>query len=182
MVDHNGRICYTCSVVNHLGANSMSKLFTFAGTCTENNATVYKFANDAKRAKALERFGCTNVNMIELPKAMDKDAAIAYLAQVGMTASKAPRVAKTAKPAKTATVKVTKSKSQVKIAKSKTATADPLGRDEYDKAVLNWEANEMPVRSFAEWKRDVVAADKFFAKCKDKLDKKIAAGAWHIGA
>lgn len=159
----------------------MSKLFTFAGTCTENNATVYKFANDAKRAKALERFGCTDVNMIELPKAMDKEAAVAYLATKGMVAQKAPKVTKTATPAKvtkTATVKVTKSKSQVKIAKSKIATTDPLGRDEYDKAVLNWEANELPVRSFAEWKRDVASAQKFFAKCEDKLAKKVAAGKW----
>ena len=78
------------------------KTFTFAGTCTENGATVYKFANDASRAKALERFGCTNVNMIELPAAMDKEAAVAYLAQVGMTAAKAPRVAKPATVAKVA--------------------------------------------------------------------------------
>ena len=78
----------------------MSKLFTFAGTVTENGATVYKFANDAKRAKALERFGCTDVNMIELPFAMGKEAAVDYLAAQGMTAGKAPRVAKTAQPAK----------------------------------------------------------------------------------
>lgn len=77
----------------------MSKTFTFAGTCVENGATVYKFANDANRAKALERFGCTEINMIALPNAMDKDAAIAYLAQVGMTATKPARTAKAAKPA-----------------------------------------------------------------------------------
>lgn len=87
------------------------KTFTFAGTCTENGATVYKFANDAKRAKALERFGCTNVNMIELPATMDKEAAVAYLAQVGMTATQAVRIAKTA------TVKVKASKQTQVIAK-----------------------------------------------------------------
>ena len=87
------------------------KTFTFAGTCTENGATVYKFANDAKRAKALERFGCTNVNMIELPAAMDKEAAVAYLAQVGMTATQAAKIAKTA------TVKVKASKQTQVIAK-----------------------------------------------------------------
>ena len=93
----------------------MSKLFTFAGTCTEKGVTVYKFANDAKRAKALERFGCTDVIMIELPFAMGKDAAVDYLNAQGMTAGKAPRVAKAAKvkadkPAKVdkATVKVSK--------------------------------------------------------------------------
>ncbi len=77
----------------------MSKTFTFAGTCTENGAVVYKFANDASRAKALERFGCTDINMVELPNAMDKEAAVAYLATVGMTATKAARAAKAAKPA-----------------------------------------------------------------------------------
>jgi hypothetical protein len=93
----------------------MSKLFTFAGTCTEKGATVYKFANDAKRAKALERFGCTDVNMIELPEAMDKDAAVAFLATKGMTAAKAPRVAKTATVAKVA--KVAKTATVAKVAK-----------------------------------------------------------------
>ena len=94
----------------------MSKTFTFAGTCTENGATVYKFANDANRAKALERFGCTDVNMIALPNAMDKEAAVAYLAQVGMTATKAPRVAKAAKPAKAKAEKPAKA-SVAKVAK-----------------------------------------------------------------
>jgi len=93
----------------------MSKLFTFAGTCTEKGATVYKFANDAKRAKALERFGCTDVNMIALPNAMDKDAAVAFLATKGITAAKAPRVAKTATVAKVA--KVAKAATVAKVAK-----------------------------------------------------------------
>jgi len=180
MVDHNAPFCYTCPVVNYIGAFAMSKLFTFAGTCTEKGATVYKFANDAKRAKALERFGCTNVNMIELPKAMDKEAAVAFLATKSITAGKAPKVAKTAKIVKPATVRVTVPKSKVKIAKTATAATD--SRETYDQAVLNWEANELPVRSFTEWKRDVAAADKFFAKCKDKLDKKVAAGKWFVEA
>ena len=92
----------------------MSKTFTFAGICTENGAVVYKFANDANRAKALERFGCTDINMIELPNAMDKDAAVAYLATQGMTATKAARAAKPAtvkvKAAKTTKVVATKAK------------------------------------------------------------------------
>jgi hypothetical protein len=37
--------------------------------------------------------------MVELPNAMDKEAAVAYLATVGMTATKAARAAKAAKPA-----------------------------------------------------------------------------------
>ena len=92
----------------------MSKLFTFAGTCTEKGAVVYKFANDAKRAKALERFGCTDVNMIELPKAMDKAAAIDYLGTLGITAGKMPRVAKVAKPAKAKAEKAAKAPAKAK--------------------------------------------------------------------
>ena len=77
----------------------MSKTFTFAGTCVENGATVYKFANDANRAKALQRFGCTEINIVALPAAMDKDAAIAYLATVGMPPTKPARAAMAANPA-----------------------------------------------------------------------------------
>ena len=93
----------------------MSKLFTFAGTCVENGAVVYKFANDANRAKALERFGCTEINIVALPNAMDKDAAIAYLAQVGMTAIKPARGAKP-KSAASNTVKVKAAKTTKVVA------------------------------------------------------------------
>ena len=117
----------------------MSKLFTFAGTCTENGATVYKFANDAKRAKALERFGCTDVNMIELPKAMDKEAAVAYLAQVGMTATKAPRAAKAAKPAKAKAEKVAKAP----VAKVAKRVGDKPRKGQTPEAfALEWFANK----------------------------------------
>jgi hypothetical protein len=101
----------------------MSKTFTFAGTCVENGATVYKFANDANRAKALERFGCTDINMIALPNAMDKDAAIAYLAQVGMTATKPDRAARAAKPA---TVKVKAAKATKVVATKAKRVPDEL--------------------------------------------------------
>ena len=144
----------------------MSKLFTFAGTCTEKGATVYKFANNAKRGKELERFGCTDVNLVELPSAMDKEAAVAFLATKGITASKAPKVTKTA------TVKVTQPKGKVKIAKTTTDETDELSRDEYNKAVLQWQQDEMPVKTFAQWKRDTVKAQKFFAACKSKLAAK----------
>jgi hypothetical protein len=92
----------------------MSKTFTFAGTCTENGAVVYKFANDANRAKALERFGCTDINMIQLPFAMGKEEAVDWLNGQGITATKAPRAAKPAtvkvKAAKTTKVVATKIK------------------------------------------------------------------------
>ena len=91
----------------------MSKTFTFAGTCTENGTTVYKFANKATRAKELERFGCTNVNLVELPNAMSKEDAVAFLATKGITAdravkSAAPKAVKTVKTAKTVKTKLPK--------------------------------------------------------------------------
>ena len=150
----------------------MSKLFTFAGTCTENGATVYKFANDAKRAKALERFGCTDVNMVELPTAMDKEAAVAYLAIVGMTAAKAPRAAKAAKPAAAKPAKAV----AAKLPKVKTTGDDEVTREAYAEAMSERGANGMPVVSFAQYKRDAAKAVAFFAKCDAKLAAKRAAG------
>ena len=83
----------------------MSKTFTFAGTCVVEGATVYKFANDANRAAVLAKLGATNINIVELPSAMDKEAAVAFLATKGITADKA---VKTAKPVKVKTVKAAK--------------------------------------------------------------------------
>ena len=78
----------------------MSKLFSFAGTCVVDGKTVYKFANDANRAAVLTKLGATEVNMIALPFAMGKEAAVDYLGAQGITAGKMPRVAKTATKAK----------------------------------------------------------------------------------
>jgi hypothetical protein len=100
----------------------MSKTFTFAGTCTENGATVYKFANKATRAKELERFGCTDVNLVELPDAMDKEAAVAFLATKGITADRA------VKAAAPKTVKV-KADKPVKTKLPKVATVNPRGAE-----------------------------------------------------
>lgn len=152
----------------------MSKLFTFAGTCVENGATVYKFANDANRAKALERFGCTEVKLVALPNAMDKDAAVAYLAQVGMTATKPARAAKATKPA-TVKVKATKDV-RVVASKAKAATGDEVTKEAYAEAMGERKANGMPVVSFAQYKRDAAKAVAFFAKCDAKLAAKREAG------
>ena len=149
----------------------MSKTFTFAGTCVENGAVVYKFANDANRARALERFGCTEVNLIALPNAMDKDAAIAYLTQVGMTAVKPARAAKTA------TVKVKAAKTTKVVAtKAKDTDSDEVTKEAYAEAMSERKANGMPVVSFAQYKRDAAKAVAFFAKCDAKLAIKREAG------
>jgi hypothetical protein len=100
----------------------MSKTFTFAGTCTENGVTVYKFANKATRAKELERFGCTNVNLVELPNAMSKEDAVAFLATKGIVADKA------VKAAAPKAVKV-KAEKPVKAKLPKIATPNPRGAE-----------------------------------------------------
>ena len=149
----------------------MSKTFTFAGTCTENGATVYKFANDANRAKALERFGCTNIEILPLPNAMDKEAAVAYLNSIGITATKAAR---TAKP-KSAAAKPAKSV-PAKLPKVKTTGSDEVTREAYAEAMGERKVNGMPVVSFAQYKRDSAKAVAFFAKCDAKLAAKRDAG------
>jgi len=94
----------------------MSKTFTFAGTCVVDSVTVYKFANDANRAAVLAKLGATDVNIIALPQAMNKDDAVAYLASQGITAgwrraaaianpAKAPKVAKVVTPVAKGTAK-----------------------------------------------------------------------------
>jgi hypothetical protein len=149
----------------------MSKTFTFAGTCVENGAVVYKFANDVNRAKALERFGCTEVKMVALPNAMDKDAAVAYLATQGMTALKSARGPRpksaAAKPAKAVAAK---------LPKVKTTGGDEMARENYAEAMGERKANGMPVISFAQYKRDAAKVAAFFAKCDDKMAAKREAG------
>ena len=150
------------------------KTFTFAGTCVENDAVVYKFANDANRAKALERFGCTEVKLVELPAAMDKDAAVAYLATVGMTAIKPARGAKP----KSAAAKPTKTAKPIaaKLPKAVSTTSNDVTKEAYAEAMGERKANDMPVVSFAQYKRDSAKAVAFFAKCDAKLAAKRDAG------
>ena len=100
----------------------MSKTFTFAGTCVVDNATVYKFANDANRAAVLAKLGATNINIVELPDALDKEAAIAFLATKGIVADKA------VKAAAPKAVKV-KAEKPVKTTLPKIATPNPRGAE-----------------------------------------------------
>jgi hypothetical protein len=89
----------------------MSKLFTVAGTSVLDGVKTYRFANDMSRVKVLERVGHTDVELIELPKAMSKEDAVEFLTAKGITADKTikavvAKVAKVAKPVKTKLPKV----------------------------------------------------------------------------
>ena len=56
-----------------------SKTFKVVGTSNLNGKTKVRFANDMTRVKVLVKGGHTNVELFELPSAMTKDEAIAYV-------------------------------------------------------------------------------------------------------
>lgn len=63
------------------------KLFTVAGTATNPDGTTKtRFANDmVSRVKILTKNNCTNINLVELPRAMTKLEALQYLQEQGIT-------------------------------------------------------------------------------------------------
>ena len=97
-------------------------LFTFAGTSVLKGDVKVRFANSDARARQLAKLGDTAINIVELPSAMDKASAVAYLltlpafadVQDALTAEVAPRAK--VKPARTVKVRVSK----VKAVKAKT--------------------------------------------------------------
>jgi hypothetical protein len=100
----------------------MEKLFTVAGTATNPNGTTKaRFANDlVARIKILNKAGCTDINLVELPRAMTKLEALQYLQEQGVTGDAgyavANKLAEKTKIAKKGEVKVkaTSVKSTVK--------------------------------------------------------------------
>jgi hypothetical protein len=70
---------------------SADKLFTVAGTATNPDGTTKaRFANDlVARIKILNKAKCTNINMVELPRAMTKLEALQYLTEQGITSGDA---------------------------------------------------------------------------------------------
>ena len=91
---------------------SQDKLFTVAGTATNADGTVKaRFANDlVARIKILNKSGCTNINLVELPSPMTKLQALQYLTEQGVTGDAgyavAAKLAEKTKLAKKGEVKV----------------------------------------------------------------------------
>ena len=98
------------------------KLFTVAGTAKNPNGTVKaRFANDlVARIKILNKAGCTDINLIELPRAMTKLEALQHLQTLGQTGDAgyavANKLAEKTKIAKRGEVKVKATKASVKSA------------------------------------------------------------------
>ena len=103
------------------------KLFTVAGTATNSDGTTKaRFANDlVARIKILNKAGCTNINLVELPKPMTKLEALQYLTEQGVTGDAsyavANKLAEKTKLAKKGEVKVkaTAVKATAKVATTK---------------------------------------------------------------
>jgi len=103
--------------------SATEKLFTVAGTARNSDGTVKaRFANDlVSRIKILNKAGCTDVNLVELPRPMTKLEALQYLQEQGVTGDAsyavANKLAEKTKVAKRAEIKVA-----VKPTKSPKAT------------------------------------------------------------
>jgi hypothetical protein len=111
------------------------KTFSVAGTAKNPNGTVKaRFANDlVARIKILNKAGCTDINLMELPHAMTKLEALKYLTEQGITEGDAgfvvaSKMAEKSKVAKKGEVKVKAEKpSMDKIrARKKTVTAEQV--------------------------------------------------------
>jgi hypothetical protein len=107
------------------------KTFTVAGTAKNADGTVKaRFANDlVARIKILNKAGCTDINLVELPREMTKLEALQYLTEQGITEGDAGyavanKLAEKSKVAKKGEVKVKATKAPAK-AKSK-VTAEEL--------------------------------------------------------
>ena len=107
---------------------SADKMFTVAGTATNPDGTTKaRFANDlVARIKILNKAKCTNINLIELPRAMTKLEALQYLTEQGITDGDAGftvanKLAEKSKVAKKGEVKVKAVKASAPKATTKTA-------------------------------------------------------------
>jgi hypothetical protein len=105
------------------------KLFTVAGTAKNPDGTVKaRFANDlVTRIKILNKANCTDINLMELPKAMTKLEALQHLQSLGQTGDAgyavANKLAEKTKIAKKGEVKVKATGVKAKSKSADTVTA-----------------------------------------------------------
>lgn len=104
------------------------KTFTVAGTATQNGVTKARFANDmVARVKILTKAGCTDINLVELPRPMTKLEALQHLQTLGITQGDAGyavanKLAEKVKEAKRGEVKVAGKAPKAKAEAKATAT------------------------------------------------------------
>jgi len=112
---------------------TIEKTFTVAGTATNPDGTAKaRFANDlVARIKILNKTGCTDINLMELPRPMTKLEALQYITEQGVTGDAgfavANKLAEKTKLAKKGEVSVKASKPVVKAkAAKKSVTAEQV--------------------------------------------------------
>ena len=110
--------------------STTEKLFSVAGTATNPDGTTKaRFANDlVARHKILNKAGCTDINLIELPHAMTKLQALQFLQEQGITDGDAGyavanKLAEKTKIAKKGELKVSVSSVKATKAPAKTVSA-----------------------------------------------------------
>jgi hypothetical protein len=106
--------------------------YSFAGTSVLKGELKVRFANSDARAKQLAKLGDTDVNIVPLPRAMDKAEAIAYLLESGfakdiliraaLEAEVAPKVK--AKAPRTVKVRAKATKPRAKIDRTDATEAE----------------------------------------------------------
>ena len=74
---HRTHVFYTH--IEEIYIMATSKLFKVVGVSTLNGKTKVRFANDTARVKILVKNGHTAIDLHELPEAMTKEAALAYV-------------------------------------------------------------------------------------------------------
>lgn len=120
----------------------MSKTFTIAGIATKDGVTRLHVSNGdpTQRARILARQGWTDITFVALPKVMERQAAVDYLATRGMTVAEKP--ARATKAAKPATTKSAKKTDVVKVTKSKKRVGDaPRAGQSVEEFVKLWFAD-----------------------------------------
>jgi len=96
------------------------KTFTVAGTATQNGVTKARFANDlVARIKILNKAGCTDINLVELPHPMTKLECLQHLQTIGVTSGDAghavtEKLAEKTRVAKAAEIRVSVKPAAVK--------------------------------------------------------------------
>ena len=108
--------------------------YSFAGTSVLKGELKVRFANSDARAKQLAKLGDTDVNIVQLPRAMDKAEAVAYLLESGfakdilvravLEAEVAPKAKVKAPRTVKVRVKSVKPKAKVKIDRTDATEAE----------------------------------------------------------
>jgi len=101
---------------------TIEKMFSVAGTAKNADGTVKaRFANDlVARIKILNKAGCTDINLVELPQAMTKLEALKHLQSLGMTSGDAGYAVANKLAEKTRIAK----RGEVKVAGAKITTTE----------------------------------------------------------